>query len=143
MAAEGTLHAGFVKLTFAATADDHALRKGESDSRWNALTTTESTVALSVSTDNLTPTDLASASTFRLNPSLAVNLTGFAGGFLSSRVVALMNVGAYAITIKHESTSSLASNRFSLAGGADYTLAPNSVALFFYDVTGQRWRKVS
>lgn len=143
MAAEGTLHTGQVLITFAATQATHAVRQGEYEADKAAIATEESTVNLAVSSDNLTPDGLASASVFRLNPSVAVNLTGFAGGFESSRVIALVNVGVYSITIKHESASSLAANRFSLVNSTDYTLNPNSVALFFYDVTSQRWRKVS
>lgn len=96
--------------------------------------------ALSTTTNDYAPAGLLSASTLRLNPTTSVNFTGLTGG-AAERLVALINVGSATLTIKNESASSTAANRFALS--ADLALATNTAALFQYDGTSARWRALS
>jgi len=59
------------------------------------------------------------AGTWYLSASSSVNLTGIAGGS-ANRALTLVNVGAYTITLKAQSSSSAAANRF--LTGADITI---------------------
>lgn len=92
---------------------------------------------LAASTDDWAPTGLASAAMIRASASAAYNLTGLTGG-ASGRVVFLHNAGSYTITLKDESGSSTAANRFALASDTD--LAPDSILILQYDATSARWR---
>ena len=97
----------------------------------------------SFSTDqnDYNPGSLSTASTLRLNPTASVNLTGLAGG-TDGRIIILHNINAaQSLTLKDESASSTAANRFALT--ADVSMSPDGVAFLQYDSTSQRWRAVS
>jgi hypothetical protein len=87
--------------------------------------------------NNYNPTGLSTASVLRLTSDAARDITGLAGGS-AGRILFIHNVGGFAITLKDESGSSTAGNRFALT--ADATLSPDSLALLVYDDTSQRWR---
>lgn len=99
---------------------------------------------LDASANNYDPGGLTgspdTATVIRLQASTAVNLTGLKGG-VDGRVVFLYNIGANNITIKDESGSSTAANRFALA--ADIVLATDESLMFIYDGTASRWRSFS
>lgn len=83
---------------------------------------------------------LPSADIVRLDSSAAKNITGFAAGS-SGQAIVLVNVGSYAITIKHQSTSSSAANRVVVPWAGDYVLdASGGSAVLVYDGTTSRWR---
>lgn len=73
----------------------------------------------------------------RLNPTTNVNITGFENG-APGRTFYIHNVGAFNITLKDESTSSLAANRLALS--MDLVLAPDECVALQYDSTSLRWR---
>lgn len=96
--------------------------------------------ALAASQNDYSPTNLAVATTLRLDASAPVNVTGIALG-ASGRVLAVVNVStANAITLTHEDAASTAANRLLLPSGANLTLPPNGAALLVYDATSSRWR---
>jgi hypothetical protein len=97
--------------------------------------------ALAGNTDNWAPTSLAGAAVIRVSASAAINLTGLTGG-ADGRIVFLENVNSFAITLKHDVTST-AANRFYCPGQIDDTLLPGSTKQLIYDGTASRWRVVA
>lgn len=78
----------------------------------------------------------------RMSSSSAVNITGIVAG-VSGEAKLLVNVGTFAITLKHASTSSTAANRMSVPWAGDYVLDANGgAALVVYDATSSLWRVV-
>ena len=85
---------------------------------------------------------LPTADIVRLSASAARNVTGFVAGS-SGQALLLVNVGSFAITLKHQSTSSSAANRLVVPWAGDYVMDANGgAALVIYDATTQRWRVV-
>ena len=72
----------------------------------------------------------------------AFDVTGYAGdgNIQPGEVRLIVNVGSNNITLKHESASSTAANRFLNSTGADIVLSANQAADMIYDSTSQRWR---
>ena len=87
--------------------------------------------------NNYSPTDLDTARIVRINSDATRNLTGLALGTVG-RHLALFNTGSFAITLKDESASSTAANRFALSG--DYVLGADEGVDLWYDTTSSRWR---
>lgn len=83
------------------------------------------------------PASLADAAILRLTSDAFRVITGLQGG-ADGRLMMIVNVGDYPITIKRESSSSTAAYRFSLPH--DVTLFPGEAQLFEYDSTSSRWR---
>lgn len=100
-----------------------------------------SPTSLSASQNNYDPAGLTgipdTAVVIRLTSSAAINLTGLAGGS-DGRIIKLINIGSFPITLKNESSSSTAANRFALVG--DITLQAKDVVDILYDPTSSRWR---
>ena len=73
----------------------------------------------------------------RVRPTANVDLTGIANwptaAPFGNYALILWNVGSYNVTLKHQSASSLAGNRFQLVGAADVVLAPDQWAFLFLD----------
>lgn len=70
----------------------------------------------------------------------AKTLTGLSAPATQGTRVILVNSGAGALTLKHESGSSLSANRFFLPdGGADFILQRNCAAEVIYDGSDLRW----
>ena len=88
---------------------------------------------------NYNPTGLTDAGIVRLTSDAARDITGIANG-RTGRILSVMNVGTFAITLKNESSSSSASNR--IKGSADIVIAAQDSVLLQYDGTDSRWRKV-
>lgn len=80
---------------------------------------------------------MANASVIRMSADAARDLTGLAGGS-DGRMAVLLNVGAFAITLKNESASSTAGNRFLF--GYDVVVAADESITLIYDSTSSRWR---
>jgi len=114
------------------------LLKAIAGSETFALTGVISPTSLAANQDNYSPTGLATASTLRLTSSVAVNITGIAGG-TSGRLLTLINIDSNTITLISESASSTAANRFTLAGG-NVTLVGGAIVTLAYDATSSRWR---
>lgn len=83
------------------------------------------------------PSGLADTAVLRLTSDAMRTLTGIAGGS-DGRILIIHNVGDYPITLKRESASSTAANRF--AAAQDITIFPNEGTLLQYDSTSSRWR---
>lgn len=92
---------------------------------------------ITANTNNYAPTDLATASTLRLNTSGVFNLTGLTGGS-SGRILVLHNVGANPFILIPESASSTAANRFVASG--EVWVGTNQAVTLQYDATLSRWR---
>jgi hypothetical protein len=101
---------------------------------------TASPASLSTSQNDYAP---GVADVVYLTSSAAVNLTGLVAG-TDGFAVLLMNVnasGGQKITLKHESSSSSAANRFRAASGGDVVLyADGGSALAVYHSGSSRWR---
>jgi hypothetical protein len=95
---------------------------------------------ISANTDNYAPTGYEVAAIVRVSSDAARDLTGI-GPVASNRyrVKRLVNVGAFTITLRHETTST-AANRFTCPGAVDYQLAAGESALVHYDAVTNRWR---
>jgi hypothetical protein len=97
--------------------------------------------ALSASQNDYTP---GVCDLLRLSSSTAVDITGLAAGAVDGALRLLVNVnasGGAAITLKHESASSTAANRFRNATGGDYILAADGgSAVLTYSTAISRWR---
>lgn len=90
-------------------------------------------------THNYAPTGFSTASTLRLTTDASRDITGLAGG-TDGRIIIIANVGSFNFTLKNESSSSTAGNRFALF--ADTTVAPNQDVMIQYDSTSSRWRLI-
>jgi hypothetical protein len=90
--------------------------------------------------DNYNPTGLSTASTIRLTASAPADITGLAGG-ADGRILIMHNISASTITLKDESASSTAANRFALT--TDVAMLTDMMVFLQYDSTSQRWRCVS
>lgn len=95
---------------------------------------------LTASQNNYNPAGLSLASTLRISSDAPYDITGMAGGE-SGRLMFIFNVGSYPITLKKESTSSTAANRFALVD--DIIILANGGALLKFDGTSSRWRSDS
>lgn len=76
---------------------------------------------------------------YRLSASAAVNLTGWTA-WTDGTLKMIVNVGSFAITLKHQSTSSSANNRFITPTAGDYVLSPGSSMVAYWDATDSRVR---
>lgn len=112
--------------------------------RTGAITLTSSDISNTVASPAQLTADqndyaLASGDILRISSSAARNITGIVattGG--DARL--LVNVGSFDITLKHQSASSTAANRFLCAGASDYTLSAGASAPVVYDATSAGWR---
>jgi hypothetical protein len=77
---------------------------------------------------------------FRAAGTAARNITGIAAG-TSGLAILLINVGSFALTLKHQSASSTAANRFTVPWAGDCILAASGGnAVLVYDSTSSTWR---
>lgn len=70
----------------------------------------------------------------------ARDLTGVKIAARSKRFLLIVNVGNFAITIKHNDATSAAVNRFGLPAGKDLVLGAAEMAWMFYSVGSEVWR---
>ena len=102
-----------------------------------ALTADITPAQITVNQNDYDPTDLATAAVLRLDADAARDITGLAGG-ADGRILILHNVGAFTITLKDESASSTAGNRFAMT--ADFPMVTDACCILQYDSTSSRWR---
>jgi hypothetical protein len=95
---------------------------------------------LGTSQNDYNPTGLATATEIRQASLAAVNITGLQGG-VAGRVLVLVNVGSFNITLKNQDAASAAANRFAATGAV--LVEPDGVVALRYDATSQRWRVVA
>ena len=104
-----------------------------------ALTADISPSQITANQNDYNPTGLSTASTLRINSDAARDITGLQGG-ADGRLVIIHNIGGFAITLKDESGSSSAANRFALS--ADVSIGIDQSAMLQYDTTSSRWRMI-
>jgi hypothetical protein len=95
---------------------------------------------LTANTDDWNPTGLATAAVIRASTDASRNLTGIVAP-AAPRAIALANVGAFDLVLKHDVTST-AANRFFCPNDTDVTLQKDSAVILAYDATSDRWRVV-
>jgi hypothetical protein len=121
------------------TADATTYLRG--DQTWQVISTTPTVASPSQITANQNDYAGATADINRLSSDAARDITGLSAG-TSGQTVVLINVGSFAITLKHQSTSSSAANRILVPWAADYILAADGAAVLVYDATTSRWRVI-
>jgi hypothetical protein len=94
---------------------------------------------LSQFTANQNDLALGTGGIIRISSDAARDITGFAGG-TSGDARLLVNVGSFAITLRHQSTSSAAANRIIGVSSADVQVPSQGSVVVFYDGTDSRWR---
>lgn len=67
-----------------------------------------------------------------------ISITGISNG-KKGRRLQIFNVGSYSISLSHQSSGSLAANRFKFVNDSDFIIPPNGNALIYYDETASRW----
>jgi hypothetical protein len=92
--------------------------------------------------DDYAPAGFADASVLRISTDAARNITGLAGGS-AGRTLLLLNVGGFTITLKHESGSSTAANRFTFENAADVEITSGGGILLTYSAASSRWRSTA
>ena len=95
---------------------------------------------ITADTNDYNPTGLSGASVVRVSSDAAWNITGLAGGG-DGRLIYIINVGAFTLTLKSQSTSSTAANRFGFPTGTDMVLNTGNGIALWYDSTSSRWRR--
>lgn len=97
--------------------------------------------AFSGTQNDYNPTNLATASFLRLDPSAAATITGIAGG-VDGRLLWLVNISANLITLPADDTGSTAANRLETPSFESWSMANRGVVLLRYDGTSSRWRLI-
>jgi hypothetical protein len=92
---------------------------------------------LAASVNDWEPDAGNSRTVWLLSASVPVNITGIVSGG-SGRLLALVNIGAAAITLPHNSASSAGGNRFNLPAAASVVLGTNAGILLQRPALG-RW----
>lgn len=77
----------------------------------------------------------------RISASVAVNLTGIAGGE-DGRLLVLINVGANAISVTNQDALSVAVNRIITSTAGTIVMATNGTMMLLYDAASSRWRQI-
>ncbi|HYG78676.1 MAG TPA: hypothetical protein VEK08_26990 [Planctomycetota bacterium] len=95
---------------------------------------------LAANTNDWNPTSLATSNTIRVAASSAVDLTGITAHASAWQTIILHNVGTFTITLKDESASSSAANRFAL--DSDDPVPADTSRVLQYDRTSSRWRVI-
>lgn len=101
-----------------------------------ALSGVVSPATITVDQDDYDPAGLSACSVLQLAADAARAISGLAGG-TEGRVLIVLNVGSGTVTLRDDSVSSAAANRF--AFGGDIVLGPRHAALLRYDGTAARW----
>ncbi len=95
-----------------------------------------SPASITASQNDYAPTGFATAFLIRLTSNNNWNITGLAGG-AAGRIVILVNIGAFQITLTPEDAASTAANRFTSAFGK--TILAGLAVVLIYDSTTSRW----
>ncbi len=107
-----------------------------------AFRLTRQTPAQITSNQNDYAITVTSGSAVRISSDAARNITGLAAA-TTDYVLLLVNVGAFAITLKHQDAASSVNNRFLFTGAADYVLAAEESVMLWYDGTSGKFRRVT
>lgn len=96
-----------------------------------------SPASIGASQNDYNPTGLSTATVLRLTSSAAYSITGLAGG-ADGRLITVINIGSFVITLTDEDAASTAANRFTF--GHPVPLYPGDAVSLWYDSTSSRWR---
>lgn len=93
--------------------------------------------------NNYNPAGLSNTNVLKVTPADTIQvMTGLAGGE-AGRFLVLMNIGLVNLTLKHESSSSIAANRFNFSNSSDKSLVDRGGAvMLWYDTAINRWRDI-
>jgi hypothetical protein len=100
----------------------------------SAVQVTPTTLTTSQNNYNPGPGDI-----YRLSATVAVNLTGWVAWYDGTTKL-LVNVGSFAITLRHQNSLSDENNRFITATAGDYILAPGGSMVLYWDAVDSRVR---
>jgi len=139
----GTGSIGFAALSASNTSLDTYISRGAAGVLRINAESNGGSVAFPSSTPSAFTTDqndlALSASGFqRLSGTAARNITGIAppsGSHVDGRMIRIYNVGTFNLTLKHNSTSSTAANRFWNVQALDIIVGANDYAELIYDGT--------
>lgn len=103
---------------------------------------------LAADANDYAPTGLQGASIMRMDASTTgIDISGIAAPTSGlSKLLTITHIGTTAanvLTFLHQSTNSVAANRFVLPSAASVVLTIGTTVTFFYDVTSTRWRLLS
>jgi hypothetical protein len=94
--------------------------------------------------DNWNPSGIDSTTILRAVPTAARNITGIvAPSQGDGRMLWLMNAGGFALTLKQNSGSSSAGNKFGLPSSVDFVIPERGGALLIYDGASAVWRVIA
>lgn len=93
--------------------------------------------------NNYNPASFWGATLLKISSNAARDITGLSatGGGGDGKFIVIQNTGVNIITLKNQSTSSTAANRFSF--GQDITLAGDQSITLLYDGTVSRWKTIN
>lgn len=100
-----------------------------------------SPAALTAGADDWAPTGLADADVVRVSSDAAYSITGIDAPGVAYALL-LENVGAFDLTLEHDSASSAAANRLRCPGGTDLLVPADGAVLLAYDATDTAWRVI-
>lgn len=90
---------------------------------------------LSTSQNNYVP---GNYDVLQINASADITITGIANG-KKGRFLKIFNASSFKITFPHESSLSIAQNRFDVVGNEDIVLFPTASVVLYYNTTSERW----
>ena len=123
---------GGIKIGSGLSIDGSGVVTASGGSTANVVTTP---TTLSADTNNWS---IGTGDIFRISASAAVNVTGIAAG-TSGQTALLVNVGSFAITLKHASTGSSSANRFTVPWAGDCVIPAKGSVVIYYDGTLATW----
>ena len=135
---------GFAAGSASVTALDTYISRGNAGVlRVNAASGAGGSIAITSNTPSAFTADqnnlaLTASGFQRLSGTAARNITGIAppsGSHVDGRMIRLYNVGSFNLTLKHNSTSSTAANRFWNVQAIDIIVGANDYAELIYDAT--------
>lgn len=92
--------------------------------------------------NNYSPSGIETAIGIDLDSDTTRSITGIAVVDRQRRIMFVGNKGTSIINLIHESSSSVATNRFSFNSDQDYFLGPREYIWLYYDTDAQRWRTI-
>jgi hypothetical protein len=107
---------------------------------------TDLVLPTSVGGATITPTTLSGSVNNYAPSGTTVNVTGLDVSGIANQYALrqmIVNIGSFTITIKNESSSSTAANRFIGPGNADYALLAGYTVEIVRDTVSARWRVVT
>lgn len=94
------------------------------------------------SQNNYNPEGLRDALVVEVDTDADRNLTGIAVVGRQKRLLLFGNRGNFVVTLKHNSTSSIAVHRIAISGAADMALGSGEYVWLYYDIGSALWRVV-